>query len=95
MRRIKKALCMVLTAGLVLGSAPCGVDAATDTKVGKKAGISLTVKADGEYINWDGVSNVSEFKNKDGYYFVYINATNGKEEQIFMVVDTEQGELLI
>ena len=34
-------------------------------------------------------------ENNDGYYFVYINATNGKEEQIFMVVDTEQGELLI
>lgn len=77
MRRIKKALCMVLTAGLVLGSAPCGVDAATDTKVGKKAGISLTVKADGEYINWDGVSNVSEFKNKDGYYcFAYKSGKN-------------------
>lgn len=34
-------------------------------------------------------------ENQDGYYFVYINATNGQEEQIFKVIDTEQGQLLI
>ena len=34
-------------------------------------------------------------ENQDGLYFVYINATTGQEEQIFKVIDTEQGQLLI
>ncbi len=32
---------------------------------------------------------------EDGKYFVYVNAENGEEEQIFKVVTTSQGELLI
>jgi len=34
-------------------------------------------------------------ESQDGAYYVYVNANNGEEEQIFKVVSTSQGDLLI
>jgi hypothetical protein len=54
----------------------------------RKTGISLEVEAIGQYANWDGISNISQFTDSSGNYcFAYDNDTT------VIVVKTFKGEI--
>ena len=66
----------VITAAVGKSKYTCSVEVKTQFgKIAKSTGISKIVWADGGYRNWDGISNVCQFKDQDSRYCF---ATQGK-----------------
>ena len=85
MRKKGSVISFILTLSL-LSALPCMAYGAEETQI--KTKIKHTVKAEGEYENWEGVSNVSQFIGNDGeFWFAY----NGKEN--VTVVSTVEGKI--
>ena len=79
-KKLMIALALVLS--LLL---PCTVSA--DTTGSKSTGIKYQIRAIGQYANWDGVSNVSQFADADGSYcFAYDNSES------VVIVRTKNGK---
>ena len=84
MDRPKKLISTILslTLSCLASVSVFGADNMINTK------IKLNVKAEGEYVNWEGISNVSQFIGPDGeFWFAY----NGKKK--VTVVSTENGKV--
>lgn len=78
-----KGILIALAALLLLGT----TSVSADTVLSYNTGITKTVTAVGQYINWDGVSNVSQFVNEKGQYcFAYDDGKN------VIVVKTKKGK---
>lgn len=76
---IAVSICMFISPATVLA----------DTYTAKSTGISKQIKAVGEYINWEGVSGVSQFLDKDGNYCFAYNTSKS-----VIVVKTKNGKPL-
>lgn len=82
----KRVLALILTCGLVLSiTQPV---CAKDIYYSSDTGIKLYVHGEGSYSNWDGVSNVSQFTDADGYYcFAYFNG-----KKTITIIKTKSGK---
>lgn len=83
----KKMVMLSMVFALLIGFLPMDVQAALSAK---DTGLKLQIKAEGEYKNWDGISNVAQFADEKGNYcfaydagkYVYVVKTkNGKVDK--------------
>lgn len=88
-KKSRACLSSILTIALILSILIPPSTASADTYAAKSAGIKYEISAAGEYRNWDGVSNVSQFLDQNGNYcFAYDNSKS------VTVVTTKNGKPL-
>ena len=84
-----KRIIRIIVSLIIVITLSCPVpSAAADTVKSFDTGLILHVTAKGKYPNWDGVSNVSQFKGQNGnYWFAY------DEDKYVTVVKTTDGKV--
>lgn len=88
-RKLPRYISFVLAIVLSIAMALPSTTALADTYGAKSTGINYAIEAEGEYRNWEGVSNVSQFLDKDGNYcFAYHKSKSA------VIVKTKDGKPL-
>lgn len=87
MKKLFKGLAMLLAALMVFTTVPVK---AADSFQEEKTGIKLSVYTEEWFQNWEGISNVSQFKGSNGsYWFAYYDEKAG--DDVVHVIKTKGG----